>query len=93
MYSALSIWVLFILLMQLVNGAQFLNITFLPMLFAAAPAPALLLMAIFPSASIYASLKSHKLDLRIAVLNLIYLLREYAPLMSSFISTQLLVLN
>ena len=77
--------------MQLVNGAQFLNITFLPMLFAAAPA--LLLTAIFPSASIYASLKSHKLDLRIAVLNLIYLLREYAPLMSSFISTQLLVLN
>ena len=44
--------------MQLVNGAQFLNITFLPMLFAAAPAPApaLLLMAIFPLTSIYASL-------------------------------------
>ena len=29
MYSALSIRVLFILRMQLVNGAQFLNITFL----------------------------------------------------------------
>ena len=56
MYSALSIWVLFILLMQLVNGAQFLNITFLLVLFAAAPAPALLLTVIFPLASIYASL-------------------------------------
>ena len=38
MYSTLSIWVLFILLNQLVNGAQFLNITFLLVLFAAAPA-------------------------------------------------------
>ena len=43
MYSASSICVLFILLMQLVNGAQFLNITFLLVLFAAAPAPAVLL--------------------------------------------------
>ena len=55
MYSALSIWVLFILLMQLVNGAQFLNITFLLLLFAAAPAAALLTV-IFPLASIYESL-------------------------------------
>ena len=33
MYSALLIWILFILLMQLVNGAQFLNTTFLLVLF------------------------------------------------------------
>ena len=56
MYSALSIWVLFILLMQLVNGAQFLNITFLFVLSAALPAPAVLFTAILPLTSIYASL-------------------------------------
>ena len=55
MYSALSIWVLFILLMQLVNGAQLLNITFLAALFAATPSAAVLLIVIFPLASIYAS--------------------------------------
>ena len=42
--------------MYLVNGAQFLNITFLLALFAAAPAPAVLLIDIFPLRSIYASL-------------------------------------
>ena len=42
--------------MQLVNGAQFLNITFLPVLFAVAPNAAVLLTVIFPSKSIYASL-------------------------------------
>ena len=42
--------------MQLVNRAQFLNITFLLVLFAAAPAPAVLLTAIFPLTSISASL-------------------------------------
>ena len=73
--------------MQLVNGAQFLNITFLVTLFAAAPASSVLLTHIFPLASIYASLQSHKLDLSITVLILIRLLGEYAPLMSSFIST------
>ena len=56
MYSALSICVLFILLMQLVNAAQFLNITFLLVLLAAAPAAAVLLTVIFPLTSIYASL-------------------------------------
>ena len=56
MYSASSIWVLFILLMQLANGAQFLDITFLLVLSAAAPSAALLLTVIFPLASIYASL-------------------------------------
>ena len=54
MYSALSIWVLFILLMQLVNGAQFLNITFLFLLFSAA-AVSVLLTDIFPLTSIYTS--------------------------------------
>ena len=56
MYSVLSICSLFILSMQLVNGAQFLNITFLLVLFAAAPAPAILLSVIFPLTSICASL-------------------------------------
>ena len=56
MYSALSIWVLFILLMQLVNGAQVLNITFLFVLFASAPASGVLVSDIFPLTSIYPSL-------------------------------------
>ena len=42
--------------MQLVNGAQFFNINFLPMFFAVAPAPVLLLTDIFPLTNIYASL-------------------------------------
>ena len=41
--------------MQLGNGAQFLNITFLAALFAAAPAAAVLLTYMFPLASMYAS--------------------------------------
>ena len=53
---ALSTWVLLILLMQSVNGAQLLNITFLPVLFAPVPAPAVLLTDISPLTSIYASL-------------------------------------
>ena len=47
MYCALSISVLFILLMHLVNGAQFLNITFLLVLSAAAPSAAVLLLLYF----------------------------------------------
>ena len=39
--------------MQLVNGAQFLNITFLAKLFAAAAAAAVLLTNIFPLTSIF----------------------------------------
>ena len=42
--------------MQLVNVAQFLNITFLATLFAAALAAAVSLTDIFPLTSIYASL-------------------------------------
>ena len=77
--------------MQLGNEARFLNITFIFLLVGAAAVP-VLLTDIFPITSIYASLQSHKLDLSIAVLNLIYLLGEYAPLMLSFISTRFLVL-
>ena len=43
---ALSTCVLLISLMQLVNGAQFLNITFLLVLFASASAAAVLLTVI-----------------------------------------------
>ena len=42
--------------MQLVNGAQFSNITFLAASFAVAPSEAVLLTDIFPLTSIYASL-------------------------------------
>ena len=54
MSLALSICLLLISLIQLVNGAQFLNITFLLILFTAAPAAAVLLTLIVPL--IYASL-------------------------------------
>ena len=70
-----------------------LVITFLAALFAAAHSAAELLTDIFPLTRIYASLQSHKLDLGIAVLNLICLLGEYAPPMSLFISTEFLVLS
>ena len=53
MYCALSISVLFILLMHLVDGAQFLNITFLLVSFALAPLAAVLLTVIFLLTSIY----------------------------------------
>ena len=42
--------------MQLVKGAQFLNITFLVALFAEAPLAVVLLTDIFPLTSIYASM-------------------------------------
>ena len=71
--------------MQLINGAQFLNITFLFVLFAAGPSAAVSLTVTYPLTSIYGSLQSHKLDLRINVLNLTCLLGEYVPLASSFI--------
>ena len=56
MSLALSTCALLISLMQLVNGAQFLNITFLPVLFASAPAAAVLLTLIFPLTRMCASL-------------------------------------
>ena len=45
MSLALSICVLLISLMQIVNGTQFLNITFLLVLFASASAAAVLLLS------------------------------------------------
>ena len=79
--------VLFSLLIRLVNGAQFLNVTPLFLssscLAEASPAP---VIVIVPLTSMYASAKSHKLDLSIAVLNLISL-PVYVLLDSSFIST------
>ena len=56
--------------MQSVNGAQFLNITFLFELFAAASAAAVLLTVIFYLTSIYASLQSYRLDFNIIASNL-----------------------
>ena len=48
MYLAFSTCVLFISLIQLVNGAQFLNITFLFVLFASASAAVPLLTVVLP---------------------------------------------
>ena len=56
MSLTLSTCVLSISLMQLVNGAQFLNITFLLVLFVSASAAAVLLTVIVPLTRIYASL-------------------------------------
>ena len=55
MSLTLSTCVLLISLMQLVNGAQFLNITFLLVLFALAPAATVLLTVMFLLTRIYAS--------------------------------------
>ena len=57
-YFALTVWVLFISLMQSVNGAQFLNITplflsFNPFAASFAPAPVIVTV---PLTSMYASL-------------------------------------
>ena len=52
----LSTCIFLISLMQLVNGARFLNITFLLALFASSYAAALLLTTIVPLTRIYASL-------------------------------------
>ena len=78
--------------MQSVNRAQFLNITFLFLLLGAA-VYVVFGTVIVPLTSMYAWLKSRKLDLNIAVLNLIWLAVLYTPCDSSFISTQFLVLN
>ena len=62
MCLALSIYVLFISLMQSVNGAQFLNTAFLLALFGLPSACAAI--GIVPLTSTYAS---HKIDFRIEV--------------------------
>ena len=86
--------VLFILLMHLVNGAQFLNVAPLSLSSTrlTAPSSPALVIVILPLTSMHASAQSHKLDLSIEVLNVISLL-VYVPLDSSFISTQFFVLN
>ena len=56
MSLALSTCVLLISLIQLVNGAQLLNITFLSVLLALASAAAVLLTVIVPLTRTYASL-------------------------------------
>ena len=53
MSLALSTCVLLISLMKLVNGAQFLNVTFLLVLFASASTAAVLLTVIVPLTRIY----------------------------------------
>ena len=55
-HLALSTSVLFMSFIQSLNATQFLNITFLFVLLASAPAAAVLLNYIFPLTSIYASL-------------------------------------
>ena len=67
--------VLFILLMHVVNGAQFLNVAPLS-LSSACLASALVsapVIVIVPFTSMYESAESHRLDLSIVVLNLMSL--------------------
>ena len=64
---ALYIYILFISVLQLINGAQFLNITSLFLsstCLAASSAPASGIV-ILPLKIVYASLESHKLDFKI----------------------------
>ena len=93
MYLALFTWVLFISLMQSVNEAQFLSNTFLSALFGAAAAVFVLGTIIVPLKFMHTSLELHKLDSKIEVLNLIWLLVLYVSRESSFISTQFVILN
>ena len=57
--------------MELVNGAKFLDITFLLVLFAAALAAYVSSTVVVPLKNMYASLQSHKLCFSIAILSLI----------------------
>ena len=77
----------------IVSGVQFLNITFLLALFTGAAAAAVFGTVINALTCIYASLKLHKIDLIIEVLDLMSPLKLYVPRDSSFISTQFPVLN
>ena len=71
MSSALSILVLFISLLQLINGAQFLNIRFLLLSSTCLAATSFLVpvIVIYSVTNIYASPQSHKLDFSIVVLS------------------------
>ena len=69
MSLVLSICELFISLMQLVNGAQFLNTTCLLLLFASSPVATLFTTDIVPLTSIYDPLNSHNFYFNVEVLN------------------------
>ena len=69
---ALSVCVLFISLMQSVNGTQFLNTTSLHH-YLVLLVLVLVKIDVVPLTSIYALLKSHKLDLNFEVLNSVWL--------------------
>ena len=84
---------LFILLMQLANEAQILNITFLLTPLYVWPWAAVSSAVIVPLTSIYASLYSHKLDLGIEFLNLIWLSLLNVPRDLLFILIKFSVLN
>ena len=77
MSLALSVCVLFILLMQAINEVQFLNTTSLWTLFELSLACAA--TVIFLLTSKYASLLSHKIDFIVEVSVLIWLLVLYVP--------------
>ena len=91
MYLALSICVLFVYLIQSVNGAQFLNTTSLSLLFGSTTGGGTGAIVIVPFP--YISLKSNKFDLHMKVLNLLWLLVLYVAHASLFIVAQLFVLN
>ena len=57
--------------MHLINGTNYLNINFLILFFAAAPATALFKTVIVFLTSTCTSLQLHKLDINIEILNLI----------------------
>ena len=69
MYLALSICVLFVYLIQSINGAQFLNTTSLSLLFGSTTGGGTGAIVIVPFP--YISLKSNKFDLHMKVLNLL----------------------
>ena len=75
MFLALFTRALFILLMQSVNGAQFLNITFLFVSFGVT-AVSLFGIVIVPLTCMYASPWLHKLDFSLEFLNLIIATRK-----------------
>ena len=79
--------------MQLVNGAQFLNITFLLVLLTSIKAAGVFGTVIVVLTCMSAPLQSHRFDLIIEALNLMSLSALYVPRDSSFISIQFLVLS
>ena len=79
--------------MKPVKDRQFLNITYLSSLFGATAATAMFETVIATLTSMYASLKLHKLDFNIEVLNLFWLLLLYVLCVPSIIFTHFFILN